>query len=105
LDWHVDSQPYAFPLDGRLEATAVLVIDMQVDFCGEGGYMSRRGADLASLRAPIEPIRRVLLADCCAAGDPQLHEAALRMLRKPGGSFGALSESATFLRSLPLQQD
>jgi nicotinamidase-related amidase len=39
-----------------------VVIDMQHDFCSEGGYMHRLGASLTGLRAPIEPIRRVLAA-------------------------------------------
>ena len=62
MRWQIDSQPYRFPLDGRLDATAVLVIDMQVDFCGDAGYMARRGGDMDALRAPIEPIRRVIAA-------------------------------------------
>src|SRR5262249_8190372 len=53
-----------FPRRGGLrpETTAVFVIDMQRDFCAEGGYMDRLGADLAPLRAPIAPIQRVLTA-------------------------------------------
>ncbi len=60
----VASTPYPFPLSGRLEPgnTALAVIDMQTDFCGPGGYIDRMGLDLAPLRAPIEPIRRVLAA-------------------------------------------
>ena len=60
----VASTPYPFPLSGRLEPgnTALAVIDMQTDFCGAGGYIDRMGLDLAPLRAPIEPIRRVLAA-------------------------------------------
>lgn len=58
----IPSSPYDFPLDGALEPAncALMVIDMQVDFCAPGGYMDRMGVDLAPLRAPIGPIAQVL---------------------------------------------
>ena len=58
----VPGHPYPFPRRGGLrpDNTAVFVIDMQRDFCAEGGYMDRLGADLAPLRAPIAPIQRLL---------------------------------------------
>ena len=60
----VPSYPYSFPLHGGLapRSTAIIVIDMQADFCAPGGYMDCLGFDLDVLRAPIEPIRRVLAA-------------------------------------------
>ncbi|MFC3608227.1 cysteine hydrolase family protein [Stutzerimonas tarimensis] len=39
---------------------ALLVIDMQRDFCAPGGYADQAGLDIACLRAPIEPIRTLL---------------------------------------------
>lgn len=37
------AKPYPWPFDGKLrpDNTVFLVIDMQVDFCGEGGYVDR----------------------------------------------------------------
>ena len=59
---HVPADPYPWPFDGDLRAsnTALIVIDMQTDFCGRGGYVDKMGYDLSLTRAPIEPIRRTL---------------------------------------------
>ena len=70
----VEADPYPWPYDGALRAdnTALVVIDMQVDFCGPGGYVDAMGYDLSLTRAPIEPIRR-LMAAMRAAGFPVIH--------------------------------
>jgi biuret amidohydrolase len=56
------SQPYAWPFDGAFTPTntALVVIDMQTDFCGVGGYVDKMGYDLSLTRAPIAPIARVM---------------------------------------------
>ncbi|MGZ8934910.1 MAG: biuret amidohydrolase [Methylobacter sp.] len=58
----VSADPYPFPYNGDLrpQNTCLIIIDMQFDFCGEGGYVDKMGYDLSLTRAPIEPIRSVL---------------------------------------------
>ena len=60
----IDADPYPWPYDGDLRPsnTALLVIDMQTDFCGHGGYIDLLGYDVSITRACIEPIRGVLAA-------------------------------------------
>jgi nicotinamidase-related amidase len=58
----LSADPYPWPFDGELrhENTALVVIDMQTDFCGRGGYIDLLGYDISLTRACIGPIARVL---------------------------------------------
>ena len=60
----VDADPYRWPYDGQASPadTVLVVIDMQVDFCGAGGYVDKMGYDISLTRAPIEPTRRLMAA-------------------------------------------
>ncbi|HOE41615.1 MAG TPA: isochorismatase family cysteine hydrolase [Rhodoferax sp.] len=70
----VQANPYAWPWNGDLrpDNTALIVIDMQTDFCGPGGYVDKMGYDISLTRAPIEPLK-TLMAALRATGYPVMH--------------------------------
>jgi len=43
-----------------LSATAIIVVDMQNDFCHPQGWLASIGVDIAPARAPIAPLRALL---------------------------------------------
>ena len=64
IEKYVKSHPYPWPYNGDLrpENTALIVIDMQSDFCGKGGYIDLLGYDISLTRVCIDPIAKLLVA-------------------------------------------
>ncbi|KAI7085074.1 hypothetical protein KC356_g6196 [Hortaea werneckii] len=71
---HVTAEPYLWPYDASFDrsTTALVVIDMQRDFCEEGGYLSSQGYDLSAIRSIIPRIQ-TLLSTFRQAGMPVFH--------------------------------
>ena len=65
----VDALPQTVEFD--LARTAIVVIDMQNDFCHADGWLASIGVDVAPARAPIDPLAALLPA-LRAAGVPVL---------------------------------
>jgi nicotinamidase-related amidase len=59
---NIQAKPYNWPYDGEFKPfkTALIIIDMQIDFCGKGGYVDRMGYDLSLTAKAIEPIKKLL---------------------------------------------
>ena len=55
-----DARPQRLTVD--LARTAMIVVDMQNDFCAEGGWLDWLGVDFSPNRAPIKPLTRLVPA-------------------------------------------
>ncbi|EHK99895.1 Isochorismatase-like hydrolase [Glarea lozoyensis ATCC 20868] len=58
----VEARPYAWPMDGAFNprTTALVIIDMQKDFCSPGGYLSSQGYSLAPILSLIPRLTHLL---------------------------------------------
>jgi len=54
----VEAKPYEFEMDK--DKTALLIIDMQRDFCAVGGFGEMLGNDISATRDIIEPTKKIL---------------------------------------------
>lgn len=53
-----EADPQSLTID--LNRTAMIVVDMQNDFCSKGGWFDSRGIDISPVRAPIDPLNAFL---------------------------------------------
>ncbi len=63
----LDAEPQSVTIDAN--KTALLIVDMQNDFCTEGGWLHARGIDISPNRKPIAPLKAAVEA-CRAASIP-----------------------------------
>lgn len=54
----IRAEPQDIVVDAR--KTALLIVDMQNDFCTEGGWMHSKGIDVSPNRKPIAPLRALV---------------------------------------------
>lgn len=59
---YIKAEPYNFPFDGDLkpENTALIIIDMQIDFCRPGGFCDAQGLDVSRCDAIVPTIKKLL---------------------------------------------
>lgn len=57
----IAAEPQTIVIDAS--KTALLIVDMQNDFCTEGGWLHARGIDVSPNRKPIAPLKRMI--DAC----------------------------------------
>ncbi|ENH6339662.1 cysteine hydrolase [Burkholderia vietnamiensis] len=57
----INGRPYDFPITGDFDpmSTALIIIDMQRDFCDPLGYMAARGADVKAAQTIVPKIQEV----------------------------------------------
>jgi nicotinamidase-related amidase len=56
----IAAEPQNIVIDAH--KTALMIVDMQNDFCCKGGWLDSRGIDVSPNRKPIEPIIRLVAA-------------------------------------------
>ncbi|TAQ87883.1 hypothetical protein B7494_g3799 [Chlorociboria aeruginascens] len=62
MDSRVEATPYTWPHDNTFKpkTTALVIIDMQKDFCSPEGYLQFQGYDITPMRAIIPRIQSIL---------------------------------------------
>lgn len=62
---HLDAEPQNITFDAH--KAALLIVDMQNDFCTEGGWLHSRGIDISPNRKPIAPLKATI--EACREAD------------------------------------
>ncbi|KAE8447905.1 hypothetical protein EG329_009977 [Mollisiaceae sp. DMI_Dod_QoI] len=64
MDASIEAQPYRWPHDGTFDpaTTALVIIDMQKDFCSLDGYLVHQGYDLTPVQSIIPTLQNLLIA-------------------------------------------
>ncbi|KEF57262.1 uncharacterized protein A1O9_05179 [Exophiala aquamarina CBS 119918] len=60
----IQAHPYRWPYTSNIgpETTALIIVDMQMDFCSPGGYLDAQGLSIETTRALIPNIQSMLQA-------------------------------------------
>jgi nicotinamidase-related amidase len=63
--WPTEPRPITVQTEGKevtldLSRTAIIIVDMQNDFCHPEGWLAHIGVDIAPARKPIAPLQRLL---------------------------------------------
>ena len=69
----IEAKPEPITIDTA--QTAVIVVDMQNDFCSKGGLFDRAGVNISAVQKAVEPTRKVL----CAAREMGIRIVYLKM--------------------------
>ena len=72
---NIKAEPYNWPFDGDLTSanTALIVIDMQYDFCGEKGWCGVRDLDMKMTSSIVPALQRLLAAARKTPGFTVIH--------------------------------
>ncbi|KUJ19224.1 isochorismatase family protein [Mollisia scopiformis] len=64
MDASIEAQPYRWPHNGGFspETTALVIIDMQKDFCSVDGYLVHQGYDITPVQSIIPTLQGLLTA-------------------------------------------
>jgi len=90
----IEAKPEPITIDTA--QTAVIVVDMQNDFCSNGGMFDRAGIDISVLEKAVGPTRKVLLA----ARDAAIKIVYLKMGFRPDLSDLGENDSPNRVRHL-----